>query len=59
MNHRAFSKMTNEFYKKMEDHARTEGTRLRNPTHGKLRLIGLAIGVVVVIPLASWMEYNR
>ena len=59
MSHKPFSKMTDEFFKKMEDHATAEGIRLRNPTYGKLRLIGTAIGVVVVILLAVWMAYHR
>jgi hypothetical protein len=59
MSHKPFSKMTDEFFKKMEDHATAEGIRLRKPTHGKLRLIGTAIGVVVVILLAVWVAYHR
>ena len=53
-----FSKMTDEFFKKMEDHAKAEGVFLGKPTHGKLRLIGTAIGVVVVILLAIWMAHH-
>jgi hypothetical protein len=37
------------------DHATAEGMRLRKPTYGRLRLIGTAIGVVMVILLAIWM----
>jgi hypothetical protein len=59
MTHKPISKLANEFFKKMEDHAKAEGVRLRKPTHGKLRLIGTAIGVVVVILLAVWMAYHR
>jgi hypothetical protein len=59
MSHKPLSKMADEFFKKMEDHATAEGIRLRKPTHGKLRLIGTAIGVVVVILLAIWMTYHR
>ena len=58
MGHKPFSKITDAFSKKMEDHATAEGIRLREPTHGKLRLIGTAIGVVVVILLAVWMAYH-
>jgi hypothetical protein len=58
MSDKPFSKMTDEFFKKMEDHAAAEGTRLRKPTHGKLRLIGTAIGMVVVVLLAVWMAYH-
>jgi hypothetical protein len=56
--HKPFSKITDGF-KKMEDHVKVEGIRLRKPTHGKLRIIGTAIGVVVVILLATWMAYHR
>ena len=58
MSHKPFSKMTDEFIKKMEDYAATEAIRLRKPTHGKLRLIGTAIGVLVVILLAVWMAHH-
>jgi hypothetical protein len=47
--------MTDEFFKRMEDRGTAEGIRLHKATHGKLRLIGTAIGVVVVILLAVWM----
>jgi hypothetical protein len=59
MGHKPLSKITDEFFEKMEDHATAEGIRLRKPTRGKLRLIGTAIGVVVVILLAIWMAYHR
>ena len=49
---------TDDFFRKMEDHAAAEGLRLRKPTYGKLRLIGIAIGVVIVILLAAWMAYH-
>ena len=58
MSHKPFSKITDEFFEKIQDHATAEGIRLRKPTHGKLRLIGAAIGVVVVILLAVWMRYH-
>jgi hypothetical protein len=58
MSHKPLSKMTDEFFNKMEDQATAEGIRLRKPTHGKLRLIGAAIGVVVVILLAMWLAYR-
>jgi hypothetical protein len=50
--------MTNEFLKKMENHATAEATRLGKSNHGKLRLIGTAIGIVVVVLLALWMAYH-
>lgn len=55
---RKLSRMTDEFFKKMEDHAKAEGIRLRKPNYGKLRLIGTAIGVVVVVLLAVWMAHH-
>ena len=58
MSHKPLSKMTDEFFKKMEDHATAEGIRLRKPTYGKLRLMGTAIGVVVVIMLVVWMAHH-
>jgi hypothetical protein len=53
-----FAKLTNEFSKKMENHAAAEGTRLRKSNHGRLRLIGTAIGILVVILLALWMAHH-
>ena len=58
MDHRPFSKMTDEFFKKMENHAEAEAIRLHKPNYGKLRLIGTAIGVIVVILLAVWMAHH-
>lgn len=52
------AKLTNEFSKKMEDYAAAEATRLRKSNRGKLRLIGTAIGILVVILLALWMAYH-
>jgi hypothetical protein len=53
-----FARLIDETSKKMENHAATEGTRLRKSNHGKLRLIGTAIGIVVVILVALWMAYH-
>jgi hypothetical protein len=47
-----------EFLKKMENHATAEAIRLGKSNHGKLRLIGAAIGIVVVILLALWMAHR-
>jgi hypothetical protein len=58
MNHRPFSKRTDEFFKKMENYADAEAIRLNKPNYGKLRLIGTAIGVIVVILLAVWMAHH-
>jgi hypothetical protein len=55
---KAVQKPTEDSSDGLEDHATAEGIRLREPTHGKLRLIGTAIGVVVVILLAVWMAYH-
>jgi hypothetical protein len=41
--------MINEFLKKMENHATAEAIRLGKSNHGKLRLTGTAVGIVVVI----------
>jgi len=56
--HKPFSKMTDEFFEKIEDRAKGEGIFWRKATHGKLRLIGTATGVVVVILLAVWMAHH-
>lgn len=53
-----FARLTNDFLRKMENHTRAEGIRLGKSNHGKLRLIGTAIGVVVVILLALWMNHH-
>jgi len=53
-----FARLTNEFSRKMENYAGAEATRLREGSHGKLRLIGTAIGILVVILLALWMAYH-
>ncbi len=58
ISHKSFAKMTDEFFKRMENHAAAGGIRLRKPTRGKLRLLGTAIGVVVVILFAVWMAYH-
>jgi hypothetical protein len=50
--------MTNEFLKKMQNHATAEATRLGKSNHGKLRLIGTAIGIVVVVLVALWIAYH-
>ena len=50
--------MTKQFLKKMEIHAADEAIRLRKPTYGKLRLIGTAIGVVLVVLLALWLAHH-
>jgi hypothetical protein len=50
--------MTNQFLKKMENHAAAEAIRLSKSNRGKLRLIGTAIGVVVVVLLALWIAYH-
>jgi hypothetical protein len=51
--------MMNHLLKKMENRAAAEATRLSRSNRGKLRLIGTAIGVVVVVLLAVWMAYHQ
>lgn len=58
MNMSPFAGLTNELSKRMENYVAAEGTRLRKSNRGKLRLIGIAIGILVVILLALWMA-NR
>ncbi len=50
------ARLTNEFLQKMENQAATEAIRLHKSNHGRLRLIGIAIGIVVVIFAALWMS---
>jgi hypothetical protein len=58
MSDKPSSKRTDEFFKKMEHHAAAEAIRMRKPTNGKLRLIGTAIGILVVILLAVWLAHH-
>jgi hypothetical protein len=53
-----YVRLTNEFLRKMENHATTEAIRLRKSNYGRFRLIGIAIGIVVVILLALWMGHH-
>jgi hypothetical protein len=45
---RRLARLTTEFSGKIESHAETEAIRLRKSNHGRLRLRGAAIGIVVV-----------
>ena len=54
-----FAKLTNEFSRKMESYAAAEAARLQKSSHGKLRLIGTTIGILVVTLLALWMAHHR
>ena len=47
-----FARLTDEFLRKMENHAATEAIGLRKRNSGRLRLIGIAIGIVVVTLVA-------
>lgn len=58
MNMSPLARLTNQFLGKMENCAAAEGTRLRRSNHGKLRLIGTATGILVVILLGLWMAYR-
>ena len=42
----------------MEKNAADEAVRMRESSNGKLRIIGTAIGILVVIMVALWMEYH-
>ncbi len=53
-----FARLTNEFLRKMENHAATEAIGLRKRNYGKLRLLGIAIGIVVVTLVVFWMAYH-
>lgn len=50
--------MSDDFSKKIENYAKSEGLRLAKPNHGKLRLIATVIGVVLVIFLAIWIFHH-
>lgn len=52
------ARLTNGFLIKMENHAATEAVALRKRNVGKLRLIGVAIGIVVVILVAFWLTHH-
>lgn len=54
-----FTQLADELSKKAENYAAAEGVRLSKSSHGKLRLIGTAIGIVVVILIAGWMASHR
>jgi hypothetical protein len=53
------ARLTKEFLRKTENHAATEATRLRKSNRGRLRLIGTALGIVVVILVALWLAYHH
>jgi hypothetical protein len=53
-----FARLTNEFLRKMENHAAAEAIGLRKRNYGRLRLLGIAIGIVVVTLVAFWMAYH-
>lgn len=58
MNMSPLARLTNQFLRKMENYAAAEGTRLSRSDHGKLRLIGTAIAILVFILLGLWMAYR-
>jgi hypothetical protein len=53
-----FARLTDEFLRKMENHAATEAIGLRKRNSGRLRLLGIAIGIVVVTLVGLWMAYH-
>lgn len=52
------AKFGNALSRKVENYAASEVTRLRKSGHGKLRLIGTAIGILVVFLPALRMAYH-
>jgi hypothetical protein len=50
-----FARLTNEFARKMENHATAEAIR---KSTGKPRLIGTVVGIILVILLALWIAYH-
>jgi len=50
--------MIREFLRKMERQAEVEAIHLRRRNSSKLRLIGFAIGIFVVILLGIWMAFH-
>ena len=53
-----FSQIADKLFKKMEDYAKVEGTYLTRRNSSKLRLIGLALGIVFVGLMALWMAHH-
>jgi len=53
-----FIQMANELLRKMEKNAAAEAARMREPSNGKLRIIGTAIGSLVVLLVALWIEHH-
>jgi hypothetical protein len=53
-----FARLTNKFLRRMETHAATEAIGLRKRNYGRLRIIGVAIGVVVLTLVALWIAYH-
>ena len=52
------TQLANNLRRKMEKNAADEAVRMRESSNGKLRIIGTAIGILVVIMVALWMEYH-
>jgi hypothetical protein len=52
-------RLTEEILKKLENHTATEATILRQSSHGRLRLIGIVIGIIVVILAGFWMTHHQ
>jgi hypothetical protein len=53
-----FARLTDEFLRRMENHAAAEAIRSRKRLPVKLRLIAYALGIVVVILVGLWMAYH-
>ena len=55
---RRFTQAAKELPRKAENYAVAEGIRLSKRSHGKLRVVGIVIGIIVVILIAEWMVYH-
>jgi len=53
------ARLPQKLLRKIEDNAAAEGIRLRESNNGRLRVIGTAIGILVVILVALWMNHHR
>ena len=52
------ARLTKEFLRRTGNQTATEAARLHKRNRGRLRLIGTAIGIVVVILVAYWLAHH-